>query len=307
MTAFDTAWDSIVKIDEGMWEEIYAPLYEVLGGRGKNKRRYAGSSSPLDFVPTEMLPPTRHWQGDAPSKFGIYSEQKVKDLMESIMEHGMLGRDSEWWQYRSDKEKGLDAIEEGRKRYDKVAAGLDSVGNVAIPQLQFSPSGWGIGEGNHRVEALRRMGAPHIPAYMISSNTGRLRNPQYYYDEDMIYGEDMRYLMGLKSNRYATHPHLAEEYPAFDYRTNEDYLNATGGYGIPASFGRRGDAVPPSFFFGRELVPGMGRLIPDLPKGLTAMDIPLTELHQSDGSWYKANDPTGAFQDFQDNLHWRVA
>ena len=70
MTAFERAWDSIVKIDEGMWEEIYAPLYEVLGGRGKNPLRHANSSSPLDFVPTEMLSPNRHYQGGLPSSFG---------------------------------------------------------------------------------------------------------------------------------------------------------------------------------------------------------------------------------------------
>jgi len=310
MTAFDTAW-AIIKIDEGMWEEIYAPLYEVLGGRGKNKRRYAGSSSPLDFVPTEMLPPTRHWQEVLPSSTygGDYGKQRIEELMESIMEHGMLGRDSEWWKRRSDEEKGLDVIEEGRKRYDKAAAGLDAVGNVAIPQLHFTPSGWGIGEGNHRVEALRTMGAPYIPAYMVSSGYDRkLRKPQFNYDEDMIYGEDMRRLMGLTSNRYAQLPHLAEEYPeSFDYNMNEEHRKATGGYGIPASFGRRRDAVPPSFFFGRELVPGMGRLIPDLPKGLSAQDIPMTELRQFDGRWEEANDPTGAFSEFQDNLHWRVA
>jgi len=308
MTAFDTAWD-LLKIDEGMWEEIYAPLYEVLGGRGKNKRSYAGSASPLDFMPTEMLPPSRHWQGDAPSTLGDSDNRRVEGLMESIMEHGMLGRDSEWWQHRSDERRGLNVIEEGKKRYDKSAAGLDAVGNVAIPQLQFTPSGWGIGEGNHRVDALRRMGAPYIPAYMSSSGYDRkMRKPQYNYDEDMIYGEDMRRLMGLTSNRYAQLPHLAEEYPeSFDYNMNEEHRRATGGYGIPASFGRRGDAVPPSFFFGRELVPGMGRLIPDLPKGLSAQDIPMKELYQSDGSWGKANDPTGAFSEFQDNLRWRVA
>ena len=55
--------------------------------------------------------------------------------------------------------------------------------------------------------------------------------------------------------------------------------------GLPASFGsKRRDAVPPSFFFGRELVPGMGRLVPNLPDGLTAQDIPLDELFQYDTS-----------------------
>ncbi len=305
---FEQAWDSIVKIDEGMWEEIYAPLYEVLGGRGKNKRGYAGASSSLDFVPTEMLPPTRHFQGKSPSNFGI-GDQKVERLMESIMEHGMLGRNSDWWVHRSDEDRGLDAKAEGLKRYDKAAEQKDSVGNVAIPQLNFNPSGWMIGEGNHRVEALRRMNAPFIPAYMISSTMNeKLKKPQYNYDREMIYGKDMRRLMGLDSNRYALFPHLQEDYPdLFDPNFNEEHRKAIGGYGIPASFGRRRNAVPPSFFFGRELVPGMGRLIPDLPKGLSAQDIPMEELRTYDTSWgEKANDPTGAFSEFQDRLNWRV-
>ena len=34
MNAFDTAWD-LLKIDEGMWEEIYAPLLAQTTGMGK--------------------------------------------------------------------------------------------------------------------------------------------------------------------------------------------------------------------------------------------------------------------------------
>ena len=301
MTAFESAW-SLLKIDEGLWEEIYSPLYEVLGGRGKNRNEYAGHASSLDFVPTEMLPPSRHFQGDSPSSLYAQGRQHVEELMESIMEHGMLGRDSPWWR-RSKDEYGNDgtkhALEEGRKRYDAAAAGLSAVGNVAIPKLGFTPSGWGISEGNHRVDALRQMGAPYIPAYMGAGGDGRFegKNPQYHYDEDMIYGEDMRRLMALDSDIYAKYPE------AVDYNLNERHRRKTRGYGIPATFGRRGYAVPPSFFFGRELVPGMGRLIPDLPEGLTARDIPLEELYVGDGN----NDPTGAFTEFQNRLRWRVA
>lgn len=315
MTAFDQAWDSILKIDEGMWEEIYAPLYEVLGGRGKNPLRHANSSSPLDFVPTEMLSPNRHYQGGLPSSFGR-GDAYVEMLMESIMEHGMLGRDSDWWVYGSDEKEGLDAKALGKKRYDETAAGKRAIGNVAIPQLHFTPAGWGIGEGNHRTEALRRMGAPYIPAYMVSAGWGARfagKNPDYRYDPNMIYGEDMMHLMGLDSENYALYPHIADydsdddfDFNAFDMRRNESHINATEGYGIPASFGRRRDAVPPSFFFGRELVPGMGRLVPNLPDGLTAQDIPLSELRSIDGYWGKANDPTGDFRRFQDNLDWKV-
>jgi len=50
----------------------------------------------------------------------------------------------------------------------------------------------------------------------------------------------------------------------------------------------------------------MGRLVPNLPDGLTAQDIPLSELRSMDGYWGKANDPTGDFRRFQDNLDWKV-
>ena len=103
--------------------------------------------------------------------------------------------------------------------------------------------------------------------------------------------------MALDSDIYAKYPE------AVDYNLNERHRRKTRGYGVPATFGRRGYAVPPSFFFGRELVPGMGRLIPDLPEGLTARDIPLEELYVGDGN----NDPTGAFTEFQNRLRWRVA
>jgi len=309
MIAFDAAWDSIVKIDEGMWEEIYAPLYEVLGGRGKNRSHYANTASPLDFIPTELLPPSRHWQGDSPSSFDR-REGYVEELMESIMEHGMLGSGSDWWKYSGDKSPN-----DARERYEKVASGESAVGDVAIPSLEFTPGGWGIGEGNHRTEALRRMGAPYIPAYFKSGGSRRIggENPQYRYDPDMIYGEDMARLMGLDSENYALYPHIADydsnddfDFSAFDFRRDEHHNNITGAYGLPASFGKRRDAVPPSFFFGRELVPGMGRMVPNLPDGLTAQDIPLEEIQQYDTSWKKANDPTGAFTDFFRNRDWKV-
>ena len=47
---FEQAWDSIVKIDEGMWEEIYAPLLNQTTGMGKLP--FAEYAS--DFVPTQL-------------------------------------------------------------------------------------------------------------------------------------------------------------------------------------------------------------------------------------------------------------
>ena len=58
MSAFDHAWD-LLKVDTGMWDEIYAPLYELFGGRGNNPYPKA---IPLDFMQTKDLPPERHYQ-----------------------------------------------------------------------------------------------------------------------------------------------------------------------------------------------------------------------------------------------------
>ena len=89
MTAFDQAW-AVVKADTGMWDEIYAPLYEQLGGRGSGPS--SESLPALDFLPTnvamEML--TRnlmpHSLRDLPEKGdGGFS---VEQLKERIMDEG---------------------------------------------------------------------------------------------------------------------------------------------------------------------------------------------------------------------------
>jgi hypothetical protein len=267
MTAFDTAW-AIAKADTGMWDEIYAPLYDVFGGRGRNPYEYA---IPLDFMQTKDLPPERHFQGQEPK-----NDEYIEELMESIMEHGMLGRTAPFWVFSGE------SPEEGQARFDRSKAGEGHPGNVSIPKIgysKYSDEGWNINEGNHRTAALRRLGAPTIPVYASSSGWGRTKP----YSADLPLGENMRRWMGLDEN--------------------QDELDD---YGITASLGRRSMPVPPSFMFGRELVPNMGRLIPDLPKGLSIEGMPLNETRMREGWWGEANDPTGGYGDWQNRPKWKV-
>ena len=275
MTAFDQAF-ALLKADTGMWDEIYAPLYQVLGGRGQNTYKNANMGSPLDFMQTKDIPPFRHFGGKEPNQDDISPLTYIEELMESILEHGMLGRDSDWWKQEDE------GPEKGHARFDASQAGLDQVGNVAIPSLGYEPTGWNVAEGNHRLAALRRLGAPYVPAY-TSSSKWREKKP---YSADLPIGPNMRRWMGLDSEK--------------------GYDNAYSGYGIGASVGRRGMPIPPSFFFEQELVPGMGRLVPDLPNNLTAADMPLEETRSGEGWWGKENDPGGHFREWQNYPKWKV-
>jgi len=266
--AFDEAW-AVVKADTGMWDEIYAPLYQIFGGRGKNTVRNA---IPLDFMQTKDLPVERHFQGREPQSMG-----HIEEIMEDILEHGMMGRDSHWWH------RGRKDLKEGRAEFDRNAAHETHPGNVSIPNIgysKYSDEGWSVSEGNHRVAALRRLGAPHIPVYASSSGWGRTKP----YSAELPLGENMRRWMGL----------------------NEEDPDALDDYGITASVGRRGMPVPPSFMFGRELVPGMGKLVPDLPEGLSAEGMPLNETRRGRGWWGEGNDPTGGYDHWQRNPTWKI-
>ena len=269
MTAFDQAF-ALLKIDEGMWEEIYAPLYQLFGGRGDNPYPKA---IPLDFMQTKDLPPERHYQSVAPfdpeknQLFGNKDNPHIEELMESIMEHGMLGRGSPFW-------------DGDTHEYDSYVAGKGNPGNQSIPEIgysKYSDEGWNISEGNHRVAALRHLGAPYIPVYASSSGWGRMKP----YTTELPMGSNMRRWMGL----------------------NEEDPDSLDDYGITASLGRRSMPVPPSFMFGQELVPGMGKLIPDVENW---EQMPLNETRGRDGHWGKANDPGGRFRDWQNNPKWKV-
>ena len=267
MNAFDQAF-SLLKIDEGMWEEIYAPLHEIFGGRGKNPIKNA---IPLDFMQTKDLPVERHYQGRR-----LSDDAYIERIMEDILEHGMMGRDSHWW-HRGNKD-----LEEGRAEYDRNAAHETHPGWVSIPNIgysKYSDDGWSIAEGNHRTAALRRLGAPYIPVYANSSGWGNTKP----YTAELPLGSNMKRWMGL------------DEHGKYDDNLDD--------YGITASLGRRGMAVPPSFMFGRELVPGMGQMIPDLENW---EQMPLNETRTGDGWWGKGNDPEGRFRAWQINPKWKV-
>ena len=231
---------------------------------------------------TKDLPRERHFQSVAPfdpeknQLFGGKGNPHVEQLMESIMEHGMLGRGSEFWNW------GDEDPEEGGKRFDRYVAGKGQPGRQSIPEIgysKYSDEGWNISEGKHRVVALRHLDAPYIPVYASSSGWGRMKP----YTTELPMGSNMRRWMGL------------DEQGKYDDNLDD--------YGITASLGRRGMPVPPTFMFGRELVPGMGKLIPDVENW---EQMPLNEARTGDGWWGKGNDPGGRFRDWQNNPKWKV-
>lgn len=146
MTAFDRAW-AVVKADTGMWDEIYAPLYEQLGGRG------SGPSSErlpaLDFLPTnvamEML--TEHLRGPEKTtdrtplelpRTGNH-DHSVEQLKDLIMDEG----------FRINPRHAPDVV----------------------PNFMFDDKGLiRQYEGRHRLTALHELGAPYVP----SAGTGSL-------------------------------------------------------------------------------------------------------------------------------------
>ena len=268
--AFDKAWE-IAKADTGMWNEIYAPLYDIFGGeRGRNTNDYA---IPLDFIQTKDLPLERHYGGKNAMALKDYQDDYIEFIMRDILEHGMMGRDSHWW-HRDGQMKRKKDLTEGRARFDKNKAGISSPGNVSIPKIGFTPDGWRIDEGNHRVNALRRLNAPYIPAYSTATFFGKPKS----FSSDLPMGAEMRRWMGKP-----------QEEPRDPY-----------GFQTRLRDGRY--RIPPSFLFGRELVPGMGKLIPDLPEGLTASDMPLDELKVLGGQ----DNLKSKLKDWQSVPKWRI-
>tara|TARA_R110000824_G_scaffold214839_1_gene401068 strand:+ start:4754 stop:5569 length:816 start_codon:yes stop_codon:yes gene_type:complete len=243
--AFDTAWE-IAKADTGMWDEIYAPLYDVFGGeRGRNTDKHA---FPLDFIQTKDVPLERHYGGKNAMALLPHHQGYVEDIMQDILEYGMMGRDSQWW-HRDGRKRKKD-LTEGRIKFDENKAGLRNPGGVSIPMIGSTPDGWQINEGNHRVHALRRLNAPYIPAY---SQATEYEKPKPF-SPDLPMGAEMRRWTGNSQER------------------------PRDPYGFQSRLREGKFTIPPSFLFGRELVPGMGKLIPDLPKELSASDMPLDEI-----------------------------
>ena len=234
MTAFDTAWD-LLKIDEGMWEEIYAPLLSQTTGMGKK----TSSRFATDFVPTDFAFETmRHTQNygdenaeqhrkDWKSGKNPFGNGDIKDyyyneiLDDPTGDHGT--GDQGWHQeqlMQSILEDGFDArAHEERGRAD--------------PSFHWSPEGIEMFEGHHRLHALRALGAPYVP-FM---GQGMTRNPSY---------KPLPISQNFKDNLDNEQPHSIMDY---------------------MSRGSNSLGVPPSYLYGREMVPGMGRLEPVSPSG----------------------------------------
>ena len=152
MTAFDEAW-AVVKADTGMWDEIYAPLYEQLGGRG------SGPSSErlpaLDFLPTNvaMEKHTRHLSQGEPMIFDDDAEKHLEYLRGSSKgDHGFAVEQL--------KERIMD---EGFRIPDKIMSGRSQ---FVLPNFAFDDEGhMRQYEGRHRTLALHELGAPYIPSF----------------------------------------------------------------------------------------------------------------------------------------------
>ena len=234
MTAFDTAW-GLVKADTGMWEEIYAPMLAQTTGMGElDSARF-----PSDFVPTKIAMDNIRARADASSDYDSEEFMErlhrntgnddfdVDSLVESILEHGFNPLMSE---------------DQGWNRSGRPDPSFDFNRNLT---QQY--------EGNHRILALNKLGAPYVP-YMGMWNN--------------YIGEEPR-------GRKIAHPFpLGEEF--------KHVLDNAEGY----SLGERLKGkmmVPPSYIYGRELVPGMGRLLPMNP--VTGEPINLLTEYDEDDDW----------------------
>ena len=214
MTAFDAAF-SLLKIDEGMWEEIYAPLLAQTTGMGNlGHAEYAS-----DFVPTQfaldnvMAMNTEDLTGEQfldelrkPTDTGDHG-WATERLAEQILEHGFnpLKIPGQGW-HRS-----------GRPD----------------PTFQFDQHGTNQFEGRHRLLALEQLGAPYVPYMGMASN--------YFNPEP--WKNDIKHRQPIGG--------------AFQHMMQNKVAHSLGAY-----IDRQHLMVPPSFLYGREMVPGMGRLEP---------------------------------------------
>lgn len=97
------------------------------------------------------------------------------------------------------------------------------------PSFEVNPHGVDMYEGNHRLLALNALGAPYVP-FMGRGRT-HMRNPTPH---KMPVSQEVLNLL------WGEH----ESFSLADYMTS----------GSPQ--------IPPSWLYGREMVPGMGRLVP---------------------------------------------
>ena len=101
------------------------------------------------------------------------------------------------------------------------------------PTFEFDQFGTHQYEGRHRLLALDKLGAPYVPYMGYSVAYHRPEPYERAVPHRQPLGDAFRHMMDNK-----------------------------GGYSLGAYIGRSHIPVPPSFLYGREMVPGMGRLEP---------------------------------------------
>ena len=255
--AFETAF-SLLKIDEGMWEEIYAPLLQQTTGMGElDVAPFAA-----DFVPTE---------------FALENIRRRVDEEETEMFMDKL--------HRNRGDHGFDVdnlaqsiLEEGFNPYlpPIMRGGKERKQGWAYsgrpdPTFEFGNKRMEQYEGNHRLLALARLGAPYVP-YMGIHNR--------YVDKYDDFGREHPYPLGR------------------EYREMRD---KSMGYSLGDYIDRGHITVPPSYLYGREMVPGMGRLLPVNPATGKPMDM---LSHLDEGRWIDDNDTD--IRQWKKTPSWRV-
>jgi len=229
--AMEFAWQ-LLKIDEGMWEEIYAPLLAQTTGMGKlNHAKYTS-----DFVPTQLAIDNIIAGRPKRDSNWNYTEESKKRGGDG------LNTDENWIAHlRRDKgDHGFDVdtlaqsiLEEGFNPL-KEGEGWNRSGRED-PTFEFNRHGMSQFEGRHRLLALDKLGAPYVP-YMGMQNR--------FVDQEMV-----------DRGSALKHPFpLGEEYKQVSLKKDP--------YSLGDYIGRGQISVPPSYLYGREMVPGMGRLLP---------------------------------------------
>jgi len=251
MRAFDRAWD-VVKADTGMWDEIYAPLLAQTTGMGE----LSSAHHFTDFVPTNfarrLIHPGLNDSMLNPNK--LEDEDYIQALMENKGDHG--------W----DVERLMQAILEN---------GFDpetSIGRTGRIDPSFQAGGRGIEahEGRHRLLALDKLGAPHVP------------------------------YAGIFGNNYVdTHKHPHPFGREFEATRSPSAGGEASPWGVGGQLRAGKVMIPPSFMYGREMVPGMGRLLPVNDDG-TSLNV-MDEIHSINDKWRQRRKEGPSWKVFHDD------
>ena len=260
MTAFDTAW-GLVKADTGMWEEIYAPLLAQTTGMGDlDSARFAS-----DFVPTRIAMDNIRARVD---------EDERDEFMDKLHRNrGDHGFDVDRL-VQSILEEGFNPLLPPTMTQGKMREQGWNRSGRPDPTFEFGKDRMEQFEGNHRLLALAKLGAPYVP-YMGIKNHYVDRYPENTNPHPFAFGDE--YMQMVENNM---------PYSLGDY------------------IGRGHIPVPPSYLYGRELVPGMGRLLPVNARTGEPMDM---LSHLDEGVRIDENDYSAGTENRQwkKNPSWR--